>query len=458
MANDPVTQMVQDADFAKLPLADQRKALIAHDQAFEALDDAGITRFVKTHQAALSVPDPAAQAHAEMQQAIPTMQSIERARQPGAETDLSKSSPFAASGKRVAAIGEGYSDYMKQSGVFAGTAAGTAGAGAVIGPASTLLTRSFAAGAGAGAGALAGGATPTEAVETGGSAVVGQPIAEGLTSGVSALAKKILTKAPTPTIPLADEWRKINDVLGVKANAIRIGENATSLESAATMPGRALAKAGLTSEQLAKLTPLEQQQAIQPIRTRAAAELDAGFQTATDSGTVFDVGKSAFPIFKKIINPKAGIDLQQQAIDTFNSLAEEAGITNQRAATPQQARTLRQLLSGGARFQQGGDLGSLNSIRAELYRGVNRDLHEAVPGLQDLDQFYSDVKGASVAARNGVAKMATKAPEPAPPTFMQRTLDTAKREALPWAIRGAIGGGAYGLLHKLSDLVSPPAP
>jgi len=399
------------------------------------LNDEQLMRFVKTHRAVPIAPDAMAQAHAETVASIPTMQAIEQARQPGAQTDLSKISPMTETGKKAAALGEGYNDYEKASGVFAGTTAG-----AMLSGGATLPLRMASVGAGSGVGAAAGGATPKEAALTGATATLTQPLAETVTAGGSALLKKFFGPKEIPVTPITEEWRKINDALAVKPSAIRIGENATSLESAATMPGRALAKAGLTSEQLAKMTPLEQQQAIQPIRARAAAELDAGFKTATNSGSTFDVGKSAMPIFKKIINPKTGVDLQQQAIDTFNSLAEEAGIINQRVATPQQARTLRQLLSGGARFQQGGDLGSLNTIRAELYRGVNRDLHEAVPGLHDLDQFYSDVKGASIAARNGVAKMATKAPEEPPPTFMQKTLDTAKADALPWAIRGLIGG------------------
>jgi len=109
----------------------------------------------------------------------------------------------------------------------------------------------------------------------------------------------------------------------------------------------------------------------------------------------------------------------------------------------------------GARFGQGGDLSSLASIRAELYRAVNRELHGAVPGLQDLDQFFSDVKAEGTATRNNVAKMATKAPEPPPPTVTQRAIDLGKKQALPCALRGALGYGGYQAVKSLKDMVSP---
>ncbi len=394
----------------------------------------------------LTVPDAAAQAHAEMQNAIPTMAASESADYPGAQKGLS---PFTTAGKRQAALGEGYSDYMKQSGEFAGTAAGTMATGGALAGVKGLAgvaARALATGAGASVGDLAGGASPKEALEQGAMATVSQPVAEAVGAGVS---KLLSPKAAAPVTSAVDEWRKINDTIGVKANAIRIGENATDLSQAATMPGRALAKAGLTSEQLAKMTPLEQQQAIAPIRQQAASDLNRAFQEATDAGTKFDVGKSAFDVFKNIKGPG-----QQKAIDAFNDLAQEVGITSQRQATPLEARELRQALSYGARFGQGGDLSSLASIRAELYRAVNRDLHGTVPGLQDLDQFFSDVKAAGQATRNSVAKMATQAPEPVPTTG-QKALKLTK-QVLPW-LPGLASGG-YALRGALHDLLGPPAP
>lgn len=424
----------KDKDFIGLSLDQKRAYLSAVDKDFAGLDPESQKGYI-SHLTGVNV---------QSMEATPTSRAITA--QPTGQLTLRNdlNLPPEASQKTVG------NEYNRESSALATSAAATMATGGLNqGPGILrLLARSGTAGASSGAGALAGGATPEEAVGYAAGGAVAQPLAEGATAGV-----KLLANAPktVKAIPLQEEWQRINDALGVRPSAIRIGENATDLSQAATMPGRALSKAGLTSEDLAKMTPIEQQRAIQPIRAKAAADLDAAFQKATDEGKSFDVGKSATDVIKKIQNPKAGVDLQQQAIDTFNSLAEEVGIDNQRITTPQQARQLRQLLGYNARFGQGGDLSSLAPIRAELYRAVNRDLHAAAPELQTPDQFYSDVKAGSVAARNGVAKMATKAPEPPPPTFTQQMLETAKKKAIPYTIGGLLGGAAGVAGRKLYD-------
>lgn len=425
---------------------------------------AGWTQVATPATGDLPIPDAVAQARAQTAAAIPTMAAINTSDTPADRIDSNKTarvSPYTAAGARTASIGEGYNEYMRQSGVMAGAGAGAglAALGSGVAGATGVAARALAAGAGAGGGSIVGGATPKEAAINAAVTATATPVLEGAGALVKAGVKKLfdLHGAEIPETPVTDEWRKINDVLKVGVKDIRIGENATDLAQAATMPGRALAKAGLTSDQLATMTPIERQAAIQPIRQKAAADLNAAFQAAQDNGTVFDTGKSSFSVLQKIKGPA-----QQKAIDEFNNLAQEVGITNQRTATPLEVRDLRQALAYSARFGQGGDLSSLGSIRAELYRAVNRDLHGAVPGLQDLDQFYSDVKGASNAARNSVAKEATKAPEPLPPTMMQRVLATAKKSGPEWAARGAIGLGggtiASKALGKLSELVFPGNP
>src|SRR5271166_315032 len=56
MANGPdqVTQMVQDPDFGKLSVTQQRQALSAHDASFGSLADSDISKFVSAHQSAAS--------------------------------------------------------------------------------------------------------------------------------------------------------------------------------------------------------------------------------------------------------------------------------------------------------------------------------------------------------------------------------------------------------------------
>jgi len=206
------------------------------------------------------------------------------------------------------------------------------------------------------------------------------------------LAAKFLSKSEAAT----DAWRKINDVLGVSAKAIRIGKDATSLESASTLPGRALANLGFTAEQLEKMTPLERMQAIAPHWRDAGRAIDEAVGAATHAGTTLDLGKSATNVLKSIKNPQ----LQEQAVAGFNDLVKELDVLNQRGATPEEALRLRRALQAGARFGPNGDLNSLGSIRAQLYSAVSGDLQNAVQGLKQLDQHYSDLKGAIDAAQS----------------------------------------------------------
>lgn len=141
--------------------------------------------------------DPAMQAHQQMRNAIGVMANSNAASFPGARPNLS---PFTEQGQRQAETGERYNDYQKQSGIFAGTAAGTMATGGVLPGIKNLPMlnkiismggRAGATGLGAGAGALAGGATPEEAKVTAEAGVLGQPIAEGISAIASPLVKWI---------------------------------------------------------------------------------------------------------------------------------------------------------------------------------------------------------------------------------------------------------------------------
>lgn len=65
MADDQITQMVNDPDFGKLSPTEQRKALAAHDPAFGKASDEVISQFVSAHHSqGLQLPDVNAQAKA----------------------------------------------------------------------------------------------------------------------------------------------------------------------------------------------------------------------------------------------------------------------------------------------------------------------------------------------------------------------------------------------------------
>lgn len=253
-------------------------------------------------------------------------------------------------------------------------------------------------------------------------------------------------------IPANQDWQDLNEAVGATQNSIRMSKDAGSLGDAATMPGRGLANVGFDVDTLKNLDPVERMAAIAPHYKAAGQAIDMTVQDATKAGTTLDVGNSAFDVLKSIKNPK----LQDQAIDSFNSLSQEIGIANQRAATPAEARQLRQALQSGARFGPAGDLSSLGGIRAQLYRAVSGDLHDAVPGLGDLDQHYSDMRAAIDAAQRGAARFAMKsvpAPEPAPPSAIASAAKTVAKRVLPYAVGSGVGGAiATGVLkHMLGE-------
>lgn len=385
--------------------------------------------------AEIEIPEPTAQARQRLERIPQFTDPTSRLR---AEFELAERGPLEL--EQVRRLNEA----NRASGQFIGMAAGAMAlpASLLSGPGwRAFLGRAGLSGVGTGGGALVGGATPGEALQTGATGAVLRPLAEGIGAGVSRLVRAKPIARPIAS----EEWRNINQAIGAKPKDIRIGESATSLEEAATNPGRTLQALGVKSEELVKMTPLEQQAVIAPMRQRAAVRLNQAFDAATARGIKFDVGKSSFEIFKR--NKDARI--QEQMIKEFNRLAKSVGIKNQRAATPAEARALREALKGGANFAQGGRFGTLAEARAELYRGVNRDLHGAAPELKLFDQQFSDLKTASSAVRGQVAKFAVEAPVPGP-TFRERAV-TVGTEVLPWLLRGTAPGAgrAYALFDAL---------
>lgn len=247
------------------------------------------------------------------------------------------------------------------------------------------------------------------------------------------------------------EWRNINKALKLSPKAVTIGEGAESLAEAGKMPGRTLEQLGFDSKRLSRMTPMQQLQSIKPHLENTGKAIESALDAQEKAGKTLDVGARAFETFKKIPNP----NLQQAAIDTFNDLAKEVGITNQRAATPKQAWQLRRALVAGARFGQGGDLNSLGTIRDALRGSVSSDLKDAVPELKVLDQRYSDLKEAVTGARNAIRKEAVNPKE----GLLRSMAKGAKREITERPIRtvaGALGVPYIG--YEAAKHFSSPVP
>ena len=180
-------------------------------------------------------------------------------------------------------------------------------------------------------------------------------------------ATQALAKLFSTTPDKIQDWQKINDAIGAKPSNVILPKSAGDIEDAVTMPGRGLEKIGLDAAKLSKMSPLERMQATVPEWQKAGAAIDSAVTAQTQAGKTLDAGESAYEILKKIPNPQ----LQQKAIDSFNGLASEVGIVNQREATPSETLALRRALSAGARFGPNGDLNSLGGIRAQLRSAVS---------------------------------------------------------------------------------------
>lgn len=240
-------------------------------------------------------------------------------------------------------------------------------------------------------------------------------------------------------------WQKANTVLGVKPSAIRLGEQATGIEQAATNPGRTLVRLGLDADKLAKMEPIERQAAIAPELRNAGKAIGSAIDQATQAGTKLDIGKSTFQVLKQIKSPQA----QQQAVDALSQIQHELGIENLADVTPAEAKQFRDALSFGARFNIGGDLSSIGAIRTNLQRAASRDLENAVPGLDKLNEAFSDLKGAAGAARSGTAASMVKPP---PPTLLQKTGRVLLERGVPAAVGAGAGGAALAGYRTLRQM------
>lgn len=245
----------------------------------------------------------------------------------------------------------------------------------------------------------------------------------------------------------AGEWQKINEALGVRPRSIAVSPSGTTgAESAVSMPGRALGKLGYTSADLQKMDPFVRMNMIDSHLQNAGAAISQAAKEATQAGTTLDVGGSAMNVFKGIKDPA----MQERMIAQFNSTARELGITNLRQATPEQALALRQALRAGKAFSGFSDIQTAANVSKQLGSAVSSDLKQAVPSFSQLDQTYSDLRGARDAA---VAQMKNSLAKAPPPSLVRRAGQFAVKKILPKAIvygaGGAAAGAGYALLRDM---------
>jgi hypothetical protein len=201
----------------------------------------------------------------------------------------------------------------------------------------------------------------------------------------------------------AGTWADLNESIGTPSKSLRLTRGSADVSQGYGIPGRGLEREGFNAATLSKMTPVEQSAVISPKWNAAGKAVENSVKQATEKGATLDVGKSAFEVLKKIDNPQ----LQDKAIELFNQTARDLGIGNTREATPEQAWKLRKALKSSASFGPTGDLSSIRGTGAQLYRAVSSDLHNAVPGLKEIDMHYGDLTEAISAIQKNVGKYMT---------------------------------------------------
>lgn len=257
-------------------------------------------------------------------------------------------------------------------------------------------------------------------------------IGEGIAEAKTAMQTRRAAAVAKTLVNDEDEWRKINSVLDVPAKSVRISPTG-DLAGAATMPGRTLAKIGLTSDTLKAMPPVQRMNVIAQHTDDAGKVVSFLANEATDNGVTLDAGKSALEELKRIGDPM----VQDKAIDRFNKIVEGLNIYDFSNATPAEAWKLKKALAEGANFAHGD---TLPNIRGNLVRAITRDLNEAVPSMKGANAAYSDLITAQQAARAQALKYAVSGPEP---SVAQKALQVGKQIVKNRAVQ-VVGGSAIG--------------
>jgi hypothetical protein len=417
MADQPdIKGLVSDPGFSALAPADQRKALlgVTKDKSFSTLNDTDTMAFVKSFAAPTTTKPPEFGTEA-AQKAT----SIGPRQSKGWLTDKIQSAEDWVRNKATTGSQAGAGEFMASAplGVLQAAKGGTQLA---TSPAEGM--KNIAQGVGT-------AMTMPAAADVG-----------GMIDTVTGLPKMLAKSGP-------EAWQAFNKAIGTEAKNIRIAKGASSIEDVATMPGRALEKEGFTVKQLKKMSPIEQGAAIAPKWNAAGRAVDHAVADATVKGATFNPAQSQLAVIQKINNP----ELQQQAVKQLSKLMDDLGIADASSLSPQQGLHLRRALQPGARFGPNGDLNSLGTIRANLYRAVSQELQQAVPGLKQLDQHYSDLNEAVKATQKSAQKYLAG-------TQPSSRLVRGAKVAAPYIAGIAGGGAAVGYGRKLIDIWKAVAP
>jgi hypothetical protein len=338
---------------------------------------------------------------------------------------------------------------------------GAVGAGIVAAP-TTPLGSAFSAAFGAGAGEQArlianhilfGDTEPSPVSKRG----LGSTAVQAGTAAVTAGALHYFTAPKLAPIPAGnpvqtpeDEWRAINDAIGVKPSQVRMAKGTDDIADAYNMPGRSVsAKTGITSDEFKTMTPFEQAAKISPAWRDAGKQVTKMADQATQNGTTFDVGTSVHKVIANMDSPQVATRAYKVLTDTAKEVGMAEGVTDWSKATPNQALALRRAMWDNLP----------SGYRSQIYGALSRDLKTAVPDIVPADQAYSELSAAIEATKSSAQRFAVTAPpsaelpSPAPPSLAMRAGQVALKRGVPAAATYAAGRYGATIYHTLRDLV-----
>jgi hypothetical protein len=342
------------------------------------------------------------QAHQQMKSALPTMLDIETADYPGANR---QASAFTQRGQNVANTANRYSDYQKQSGIFAGQAAGTMATGGAFpiikGAGLTknilpFLGRTAAAGVGMGVGTLAGGGNADEAKSAALAGAASQPLAEGINLGAKAIAPKFAESA-------------LNITERMRGRGRTIGQTVLD-ETAGVRPGTIAQQAG---SRLGGLTSQMEDAVHQATQNGAMGSTQAAHDVLNDAIAGFP--RNAQTIRSKLnsLHDLLSLDGTPRLQHTPDELLEmKRGIGKEIQSWPPEWQKIPEV----------------KQVQQRIYGAIDGELDRLVPGNAELNQKISSL----IPAKQQGARLADQA------SFTQRL---AHRAA---AHTGALAGSGLG--------------
>lgn len=281
---------------------------------------------------------------------------------------------------------------------------------------------------------VAGAVAPSELFE---------PVMDAISSFRAARAAKLATDSA--------EWQRINGVLNVPKSGVIVSPSSAAVADAVKMPGRTLAKLGYSADDLQKMDPIVRMNVIDSHLQNAGSAIESAAQSATKAGKTVDLSGVVTNVFKNVTDP----DMKAKMIDQFYEKAKSLGISLP-TVTPEDALALRRALREGQTFSGFSDAKTAANVSKQLGSAVSGELKNAVPDFVNLDQDYTDLRGARDAARSQVQMTLKKAP---PPTAAQKFGRFLYQRVLPRAAEGAAGGAAaywgYHLMHDMSGEGQP---